>query len=141
MEKFDFLEIRFEELNAVIFLAIEELHFEYNSVVKGYGLFKNSKGEDVEFVVPFRQNVTDRRAEAMQVRQWKEKIKKTAIEQFERKYGKPYDKKVHSPSVIYLDSINEFNPSGFNNITYDDLCETITSEILWEKFQKMKSGK
>ena len=139
MEKFDFLEIRFDPINAVIFVAIEELHFEYNSVVKGYGLFKNSKGEDVEFVVPFRQNITDKRAKAMQVTQWKEDIKKTAIAQFDRKYGKSYDKKVHSPSIIYLDSINEFNPSGFKDSTYDDLCETITSEILWDKFQKMKS--
>lgn len=140
MEKFDFLEIRFEPINAVIFIAIEELHFEYNSVVKGYGLFKNSQGEDVEFVIPFRQNITDKRAKAMQVTQWKEDIKKTAIAQFDRNYGKPYDKKVHSPSIIYLDSINEFNPSGFKDSTYDDLCETITSEILWDKFQAMKSG-
>ena len=141
MEKFDFLEIRFESLNVAIYVAIEELHFEYNSVVKGYGLFKNSKGEDVEFVVPFRQNVTDNRAKAMQVRQWKEEIKKTAIAQFEKKYGEAYDKKVHGPSIIYLDGINEFNPEGFRDSTYDDLCETITSETLWEKFQEMKSGK
>ena len=111
MEKFDFLEIRFEPLNAVIYLAIEEMHFEYNSVVKGYGLFKNSKGKDVEFVVPFRQNVTDREAKAMQVRQWKEKIKKEAIAQFAKKYGAPYDKNIHSPSVIYLEGINDFNPA------------------------------
>jgi len=141
MEKFDFLEIRFEPLNAVIYLAIEEMHFEYNSVVKGFGLFKNSKGEDVEFVVPFRQNITESRAKAMQVKQWKEKIKKVAIEQFTEKFGKQYDKKVHNTTVIYLESINEFNPKGFKDSTYDDLCETITSEALWEKFQKMKSGK
>ena len=141
MGKFDFIEIQFDQLNAVIFLAIEELHFEYNSVVKGYGMFKNAKGEDVEFVVPFRQNVTDRRAEAMQVRQWKEKIKKEAIAQFAKKYGKPYDKNVHIPSIVYLDGINDFNPVGFNDITYDELCETITSESLWEKFQKMKGSK
>jgi hypothetical protein len=139
MEKFDFLEIRFEQLKAVIFIAIEEMHFEYNSVVKGYGLFKNSQGEDVEFVVPFRQNITDKRAKAMQVTQWKEEIKKTAIAQFGKKYGKPYDKKVHSPTIVYLDSMDEFNPGGFKDSTYDDLCETITSETLWEKFQEMKS--
>ena len=136
----DFLEIRFEPINAVIFIAIEELHFEYNSVVKGYGLFKNSQGEDVEFVVPFRQNITDKRAKAMQVTQWKEEIKKTAIEKFAKKYGKPYDKKIHNPAIVYLDSINDFNPVGFKDSTYDDLCETITSEALWEKFQSMKSG-
>lgn len=140
MEKFDFLEIRFEPLNAVIFVAIEEIHFEYNSIVKGYGLFKNSKGADIEFVVPFRQNVTDARAKAMQVRQWKEKIKKEAIAQFAKKYGEPFDKKVHSPSIAYLDGIHEFNPKGFKDSTYDDLCETITSETLWEKFQKMKGS-
>jgi hypothetical protein len=141
MEKFDFLEIRFESLKAVIYLAMEELHFEYNSVVKGYGLFKNSKGEDVEFVVPFRQNITESRAKAMQIKQWKDQIKKTAIEQFQKKYGKSYDKKVHMPDVIYLESINDFNPAGFKDSTYDDLCETITSEALWEKLQAMKSGK
>jgi hypothetical protein len=141
MEKFDFLEIRFEPINAVIYLAMEELHFEYNSVVKGYGLFKNAKGEDVEFVVPFRQNITERRAKAMQIKQWKDQIKKTAIEQFEKKYGKSYDKKVHTPSVNYLDSINDFYPAGFRDSTYDDLCETITSEALWEKFQSMKTRK
>jgi hypothetical protein len=141
MEKFDFLEIRFESLNAVIFLAIEEMHFEYNSVVKGFGMFKNSEGEDVEFVVPFRQNITESRAKAQQVKQWKDKIKTTAIEQFSKKYGKSYDKKVHIPSIVYLDGINDFNPAGFKDSTYDDLCETITSEALWKRFQAMKSGK
>ncbi len=140
MSKLDFLEIRFEALNAVIFLAIEEMHFEYNSVVKGFGMFKNSKGEDVEFVVPFRQNITESRAKAQQVKQWKDKIKDTAIEQFGKKYGKSYDKKKHIPSIVYLESIDDFKPVGFKDITYDELCETITTEILWERFQAMKSG-
>ena len=86
-------------------------------------------------------HITESRAKAQQVKQWKDKIKTTAIEQFSKKYGKSYNKKVHIPSLVYLDGINDFNPAGFKDSTYDDLCETITSEILWEKLQNMKAAK
>jgi hypothetical protein len=138
MKKFEFYKIGFEHIKETIYVAIEELHFEYNFALNGYCLFKNSKGEEFEKIVTFKQPIGEGGIGEMQIKHLKEDIKYTATAEFVKKYGEGFDRKTHKPSFIYLDDINQFNPYGFKDSTYDDICETIISVELRERFQKMK---
>lgn len=140
MKKFEFYEIQFEKIKEVIYVATEELHFEYNFALNAYCLFKNSKGEDCQLDIPYRQAITKNEVKKMEIFQQKQVIKNTVITYFEKKYGKGFDKKMNQPYFNYIDDISQFNPHGFEDSTYDEICETIHSIELVDRFQKMKGA-
>lgn len=140
MKKLEFYKIGFEHKKETIFVAIEALHYEYNFVLNAYCLFKNSKGEDFEKIIPFRQNLKEKDIKEMQIKIQKEDIKNKAISEFKDKYGNGFDLKIHKPYYVYFDDINQFSPYGFKDLTYDEISITIISSELRERFQKMKGS-
>ena len=141
MRKFEFYKIEFDKLKEGMYVALEELYFEYNFVLNAYCLFKDSNGEDCQLIIPFRRAVTEKKISDMEVLQQKRVIKNTSINYFGKKYGTGFDKKINSPTVIYLEDKSQFTPSGFKDLTYDEICETMHSEDLVDLFQKMKGDR
>jgi len=141
MKKFEYYKIGFAHIEEVIYVAVEELHYEYNFVMNGYCLLKNSKGDEFEKVLPFRQNLKDRDIKEMQIKQLKEDIKNKAIAEFKNKYGDRFDMNINKPYIEYFNDINQFSPIGFKDSIYEDISTTIISPELRERFLEMKSSK
>jgi len=140
MKKFRFIEISFDHIPEKLFVAIEELYFKYTFVLNGYYLFKNSKGEEFEGVLPYKRSTVDVKIGEMEIQHKFEDIKHAAIAKFQTKYDGSLDNKLNQPQFNYYDEINQFSPYGFKDAIYDDICVTIVSPELKERFKKMKGS-
>jgi hypothetical protein len=140
MRKFRFIDISFEQITNPLYVAIEEINSKYTFVLNGFYMFKNSKGEEYDGVVPYKRSTVDLKVGEMEVRRQLDKIKNQALEEYKDKFDGNFDDKIHIPHFNHYEDLDQFSPYGFNNSTYDDICETIISTELLERFEKIKDS-
>ena len=140
MKKFEFHRRGFNHKHETIYIAIEELNYEYHLEVNGYYIYRNSKGNEYADKIPFIQNIVnpiEREAEAIIQ---KGKIIKEVLRRYEKTYKGTFDSEIHRPQDNTFEEINLFSPYGFKNPTYDKIIDKIKSFEIKERFRKMKNS-